>query len=63
MIGKIKYIKTDGPSVGGKTIFAKNLGISLKSRGRKTVVLNMDDYYKYTKDAPKNEKRVKVLKV
>ena len=56
--GKIKYIGIAGPSASGKTTFTKKLGISLKSRGVEPVVLSMDDYYKDTKDVPKNEKGV-----
>ena len=53
--GKIKFIGIAGPSASGKTTFSKKLGIALKSKGIEPVVLGMDDYYKNTKDVPKDE--------
>lgn len=54
-INKKKLLLIAGPSASNKTTFAKKLCIQLMSRGYKTVVLSVDDYYKAHKDCPKDD--------
>ena len=54
--GKVKFVGIAGPSASGKTTFTKKLSIALQSKGIEPAVMSMDDYYKDTKDAPKDEK-------
>ena len=51
-----KFIGIAGPSASGKTTFSKKLGQLLKKKGIEPIVISMDDYYKKTEDAPRDEK-------
>ncbi|WP_461255213.1 nucleoside kinase [Treponema sp. R80B11-R83G3] len=52
----IKMILIAGPSSSGKTTSAKRLEIELMVSGLKPIAISLDDYYRGTKEAPKDEK-------
>jgi len=52
----IKLILIAGPSSSGKTTSAKRLGIELMVSGLNPIAISLDDYYRGTKEAPKDEK-------
>ncbi|MCL2443363.1 MAG: nucleoside kinase [Treponema sp.] len=53
---KIKMVLIAGPSSSGKTTSSKRLEIELMVCGLKPIVISLDDYYRGTKDTPKDEK-------
>jgi len=52
---KIKMVLIAGPSSSGKTTSAKRLEIELMVSGLKPIAISLDDYYRGTKDTPKDE--------
>ncbi len=54
-IDNIKLIAVAGPSSSGKTTFTNRLRIELKSRGIEPLMISIDNFYKYPKDAPLDE--------
>jgi len=53
---EIKMVLIAGPSSSGKTTSAKRLEIELMVSGLKPIAISLDDYYRGTKDTPKDEK-------
>jgi len=52
----IKMVLIAGPSSSGKTTSAKRLEIELMVSGLKPIAISLDDYYRGTKETPKDEK-------
>jgi uridine kinase len=53
---EIKTVLIAGPSSSGKTTSAKRLEIELMVSGLKPIAIGLDNYYRGTKDTPKDEK-------
>jgi len=52
----LKMVLIAGPSSSGKTTSAKRLEVELMVSGLKPIAISLDDYYRGTKDTPKDEK-------